>query len=105
MPSFNNARCSHGCGTFRNVGNKKVSTSVGKHVFSNNFVQVYVVAGGESGGTSTEILFEGKPNWVTVQPLPRSLNGPSSVSLANSVLLLGKLSQLSFLRLVLGGRH
>ena len=39
--------------------------------------------------SSTEILFKGDPNWVSVQALPSVLRAPASVSLADSVLLLG----------------
>ena len=39
--------------------------------------------------SSTEILFKGDPNWVSVQALPSVLRAPASVSLADSVLLIG----------------
>ena len=39
--------------------------------------------------SSTEVLYDGGLSWVTGQALPRSLSGPASVSLADSVLLLG----------------
>ena len=41
--------------------------------------------------SSTEILIKGGNSWVTVQALPRPLFEPASVSLADSVLLLGNL--------------
>ena len=39
--------------------------------------------------SSTELLYDGGLSWVTGQALPRTLFGPASVSLADSVLLLG----------------
>ena len=39
--------------------------------------------------SSTEVLYDGGPSWVTGQALPRTLSRPASVSLADSVLLLG----------------
>ena len=52
-----------------------------------------MVAGGYNGGylSSTEILMKGGHSWVTVQALPRKLYAPASVSLTDSVLLLGNL--------------
>ena len=52
-----------------------------------------MVAGGYNNGhlSSTEILIKGGNSWVTVQALPRTLSGPASVSLADSVLLMGTL--------------
>ena len=56
-------------------------------------LQVYVVAGGEGNNykylSSTEVLYDGGVSWVTGQALPRTLYAPASVSLADSVLLLG----------------
>ena len=56
-------------------------------------LQVYVVAGGEDKNyeylSSTEVLYDGGLSWVTGQALPRTLFGPASVSLADSVLLPG----------------
>ena len=55
-------------------------------------LQVYVVAGGRDNNgylSSTEVLYDGGLSWVTGQALPRTLYGPASVSLADSVLLLG----------------
>ena len=56
-------------------------------------LQVYVVAGGWGKNyedlSSTEVLYDGGLSWVTGQALPRTLYRPASVSLANSVLLLG----------------
>ena len=40
--------------------------------------------------SSTEILFQGGHGWVTVQPLPRLLLNMASVSLGDSVLLIGR---------------
>ena len=40
---------------------------------------------------STEILFKGGHSWVNVQSLPRELRYPASVSLGDSLLLLGNL--------------
>ena len=55
-------------------------------------LQVYVVAGG-LGNTgylsSTEVLYDGGLSWVTGQALPRALYETASVSLADSVLLIG----------------
>ena len=51
-----------------------------------------MVAGGHNNGedlSSTEVLYDGGLSWVTGQALPRTLFGPASVSLADSVLLLG----------------
>ena len=55
-------------------------------------LQVYVVAGGYNTGylSSTEVLSDGGQSWVTGQALPRTLYLPASVSLADSVLLLGE---------------
>ena len=39
--------------------------------------------------SSTEVLYDGGLSWVTGQALPRTLVNPASVSLADSVLLLG----------------
>ena len=39
--------------------------------------------------SSTEVLYDGGLSWVTGQALPRTLYLPASVSLADSVLLLG----------------
>ena len=39
--------------------------------------------------SSTEVLYDGGLSWVTGQALPRTMSGPTSVSLADSVLLLG----------------
>ena len=39
--------------------------------------------------SSTEVLYDGGLSWVTGQALPRTLYRPASVSLADSVLLLG----------------
>ena len=52
-----------------------------------------MVAGGYVNGelSSTEILIKGGNSWVTAQALPRTFYGPASVSLADSVLLLGTL--------------
>ena len=56
-------------------------------------LQVYVVAGGEDNNyeylSSTEVLYDGGLSWVTGQTLPTVLFAPASVSLADSVLLLG----------------
>ena len=59
-------------------------------------IQVFVVAGGYSSEylSSTELLYEGGESWVTGQALPRTLHFPASVSLADSVLLLGTLSSI-----------
>ena len=56
-----------------------------------------MVAGGYNNGqlSSTEILIKGGNSWVTVQALPRGFYGPASVSLADSVLLLGNLRNIS----------
>ena len=39
--------------------------------------------------SSTEVLYDGGLSWVTGQALPRVLDRPASVSLADSFLLLG----------------
>ena len=55
-------------------------------------LQVYVVAGGRGNTedlSSTEVLYDGGLSWVTGQALPRTLARPASVSLADSLLLLG----------------
>ena len=61
-------------------------------------LQVYVVAGGVGNNdeylSSTEVLYDGGLSWVTGQALPRTLWYPASVSLADSVLLLGTLSSI-----------
>ena len=57
-------------------------------------LQVYVVAGGQGNNgylSSTEVLYDGGLSWVTGQALPRTLYKPASVSLVDSVLLLGTL--------------
>ena len=56
-----------------------------------------MVAGGYNNGllSSTEILMKGGHSWVTVQALPRKLLAPASVSLTDSVLLLGNLRNIS----------
>ena len=57
-------------------------------------LQVFVVAGGYNGRylDSTELFYEGGESWVTGQAaLPRTLGYAASVSLANSVLLIGNL--------------
>ena len=43
---------------------------------------------------STELLYDGGESWVTGQALPRTLGWAASVSLADSVLLLGTLSSI-----------
>ena len=52
-----------------------------------------MVAGGYNAGylSSTEILMKGGHSWALVQSLPRTFTGLTSVSLADSVLLLGNL--------------
>ena len=61
-------------------------------------IQVFVVAGGGDSNhqylSSTELLYEGGQSWVTGQALPRTLGLSASVSLADSVLLLGTLSSI-----------
>ena len=66
-------------------------------------LKVYVVAGGlgsnyedlsstevlYDGGLELEVLYDAGLSWVTGQALPRTLYFPASVSLADSVLLLG----------------
>ena len=49
------------------------------------------MAGGYNNGylSSTEVLYDGGLSWVTGQALPRTLAYPASVSLGDSVLLLG----------------
>ena len=53
------------------------------------------MAGGQNSNSryldSTELLYDGGDSWVTGQALPRTLSAPASVSLANSVLLIGNL--------------
>jgi len=75
LPSLKIGRYQHGCGVFDTITGKKV----------------YVVAGGYNTGylSSTEVLYDGGLSWVTGQALPRTLSAPASVSLADSVLLLG----------------
>ena len=53
-----------------------------------------MAGGGNSAGviSSTETLQEGGLNWETGQALPRILSAMASVSLDNTVLLLGILS-------------
>ena len=41
--------------------------------------------------SSTELLYDGADSWVTGKALPRTLYAPASVSLADSVLLIGNL--------------
>ena len=51
------------------------------------------MAGGQGSSrpeSSTEVLYDGGLSWVTGQALPRTLYYPASVSLADSVLLLGE---------------
>ena len=60
-------------------------------------IQVFVVAGGQNSAgllSSTELLYDGGESWVTGQALPRTLGWAASVSLADSVLLLGTLSSI-----------
>jgi len=78
LPSLQIGRYYHGCGGF--VTGKKV----------------FVVAGGYGSPgsnykhlSSTELLYDGADSWVTGKALPRTLYAPASVSLADSVLLLG----------------
>ena len=51
------------------------------------------MAGGQGNNyedlSSTEVLYDGGLSWVSGQALPRRLTDPASVSLADSVLLLG----------------
>ena len=58
------------------------------------------MAGGEDNNgddlSSTEVLYDGGLSWVTGQALPRTLAWPASVSLADSVLLLGTFSTVSY---------
>merc|ERR1719312_1890983 len=86
LPSLQIARYAHGCGVVFVTGKK-----------------VFVVAGGYGSGTlsSTELLYDGEDSWVTGQALPRTLFGPASVSLANSVLLIGGYSSGSYRREIL----
>jgi len=76
LPSLQIARRSHGCGMLFVTGKK-----------------VFVVAGGRDSNfnhlDSTELLYDGGETWVTGQALPRTLGSPASVSLADSVLLIG----------------
>jgi len=74
LPSLQIARFGHGCGMLFVTGKK-----------------VFVVAGGYNSRylDSTELLYEGEESWVTGQALPRTLGYPASVSLADSVLLIG----------------
>jgi len=74
LPSLQIGRYGHGCGVLFITGKK-----------------VFVVAGGFNSKTlsSTELLYDGAQSWVTGQALPRTLYYPASVSLADSVLLLG----------------
>merc|ERR1719342_1457235 len=72
LPSLQIARHGHGCGMLFVTG-----------------VKVFVVAGGWGALDSTELLYDGGETWVTGQALPRTLYSPASVSLADSVLLIG----------------
>jgi len=80
LPSLKIGRYAHGCGVLDITTDKKV----------------YVVAGGLDSNNgylpSTEVLYDGDLSWVTGQGLPRQLRYQASVSLADSVLLLGGLS-------------
>ena len=51
------------------------------------------MAGGYNSGylDSTELLYDGGDSWVTGQALPRTLGYAASVSLADSILLIGNL--------------
>jgi len=76
LPSVKVGRYGHGCGVF--------GTTTGK--------KAYVVAGGLDKNerlSSTEVLYDGGLSWVAGQALPRTLTHPASVSLADSVLLMG----------------
>ena len=57
------------------------------------------MAGGETSGgghlSYSEMLIKGGPSWIMISSLPRKLYAPASVSLADSVLLLGNLYQLA----------
>jgi len=79
LPSLQIARHNHGCGVLFVTGRK-----------------VFVVAGGYGSRylDSTELLYDGGESWVTGQALPRTLGWAASVSLADSVLLLGGRSDL-----------
>jgi len=74
LPSLKIERFAHGCGVVFVTGKK-----------------VFVVAGGYNDAylDSTELLYEGGDSWVTGKALPRTLFSPASVSLPDSVLLLG----------------
>jgi len=74
LPNLQIARYGHGCGVVFVTGKK-----------------VFVVAGGYNDAylDSTELLYEGGDSWVTGKALPRTLFSPASVSLPDSVLLLG----------------
>ena len=47
--------------------------------------------------SSTEVLFEWAYSWATMHPLPRKLTNPASVSIGDSVLLIGTLSKIYIL--------
>jgi len=76
LPSLQIGRYGHGCGVLFVTGKK-----------------VFVVAGGLGPNSryldTTELLYDGGNSWVTGQALPRTLLNAASVSLADSVLLLG----------------
>ena len=59
-------------------------------------MQVLLVAGGyrfdDDGGplSSTEVLIGDSPVWTMATPLPRALDGMASVTLDNTVFMIGK---------------
>jgi len=76
LPSLNQVRYDHGCGTYSTSGNK-----------------VMIVAGGKSDGhaptSSTETMVIGDAAWKTVNPMPQSLSQVAFVSMGPHFLIIG----------------
>merc|ERR1719427_303298 len=75
---MNQGRSSHGCGSYYSGG-----------------TMVLIIAGGQDdsyGGpaiSSTEKMTTGATAWTTINPLPRTLYNVATVSMDNSIILLG----------------
>ena len=92
LPSLNEGRQAHGCGSYYTKYGKKVviQTSI-LNIFDNN-LQIYLVAGGYYYGkhlSSTETWSPLELNWRTVFPLPRPVAWTEAVSLNNMIYLIG----------------
>jgi len=75
LPEMNQGRYHHGCGSYYSSGTKVIIVVGGLHY--------------DTHLSSTEKMTTGATAWTTINPLPRTLYGVSTVSLDNSIILTG----------------